>query len=359
VPIQRRRAGRALLILAVLLIVLLLLLLPPTQDLFRKYLLDPFSPQYPQEVEMELKRTLTLEANGGLVTQYRFDLPRPVSLLEDGVHLQHLTMLSVSPPYDELWENGTYDTMVWQGEDLDGQVTVTVTQRVKQTLYRWDLDEGTVLDREDLPQDLLDRYPGDEWKIIVDDPVISGLREQIVGQETNVYLIARSIYQWMLQNVEYPNLIVSGAPKSSLETYEDREGDCDDQAILFCALARSAGVPAWLQMGAIYDRNTGEVGGHGWVQMYMPTEDGGTNVTIDIVNKRFLVWMPNLFCEYTDDGQPDGLRDFYYPMLVYYDPATYGPGASPQFSEGWEVVFYEEGHDKVTLTVVMAARVEF
>ncbi|MCG7841122.1 MAG: transglutaminase domain-containing protein [Methanomassiliicoccales archaeon] len=355
---SHRKTGKALLVLAVVLIVIFLLLLPPTQDLFRKYLLDPFSSQYPEEVEMELRRTMILDANGGHVTQYRFDLPRPASISDNGTYLQQVTSLNISPQYDELWDNGTYRTMVWEGDDLYGQISIVVTQSVRQTLQQWDLDEDTVLDKGDIPQDLQDRYLHEEWQIIIDDPIISELSHQIVGDEDNVYVIARSIYDWMVENVEYPNQIISGEPKSSLQTNEDRRGDCDDQSILFCALARSAGVPAWLQLGALYDRSTGEMGGHGWVQMFMPTEDGGVNVTIDIVNKDFLVWMPNLFCEYTDNGEPDGLRDYYHMISVFYDASTYGPGETPEFSESWEVLSYQESDDKVTLSVEMMAKVE-
>jgi transglutaminase-like putative cysteine protease len=307
---------------------------------------------------MELRRTMTLDANGGQITRYSIDLPRPVSIWSDGVYLQHIDKFEVTPLYDQLWQNGTYDTMLWEGEDLYGTVTVTITQTVTQTLHRWDLDENTVLGAEEVPQVLIDRYLDDEWQIIVDHPTITALRQQIVGDETNVYLIARSIYDWMLDNVEYPNQIISGIPKSSLETFADREGDCDDQSILFCALARSAGVPAWLQLGAIYDRSTEKMGGHGWVQMFMPTAEGGMNVTIDIVNKDFLVWMPNLFCEYTDTGDAEDLREFYQIISIYYDPSTYGGGEMPEFVEGWDVLSYQESAEKVSLTVQIMTRTE-
>jgi hypothetical protein len=117
---RSRKAGKTLLVVAVIMVVVLLLLLPPTQDLLRKFLVDPFSPQYPEEVQMEIVRTLTLDANGGQVISYSIDLPRPVSIVENGNYLQKVDRLSVSPPYDELWDNGTYDTMVWEGDDLYG-----------------------------------------------------------------------------------------------------------------------------------------------------------------------------------------------------------------------------------------------
>ncbi|HNU36272.1 MAG TPA: transglutaminase-like domain-containing protein, partial [Methanomassiliicoccales archaeon] len=284
---RSRKVGKTLVVVAVILVVVLLLLLPPTQDLLRKYLVDPFSPQYPEEVHMEFLRTLTLDAHGSQVISYSVDLPKPMDIMDDGTYLQKVDRISVSPPYDELWDNDTYDTMVWEGENLYGTFTLMVTIEVTQTIHVWDFDEGSVLDKDEVPQPYQDRYLDDEWQMIVNDPEIEALQEEIVGDETNVYLIAKAIYDWIDGNVDYHIWSGHDGPLSSLETLEELKGDCDDQSILFCALARAAGVPAWLQLGAVYDRSNENMGGHAWVQMFMPTEDGGTNVTIDLVNDNF------------------------------------------------------------------------
>jgi len=351
---ERRGIGKTLVVLAVIIIVVLLLLLPPTQDMLKNLFVDPFSPQYPEQVQMTVTRTVTLDANGGHVTKYTIDVPVAEDTTAGSVKLQDVSAPQVSPSYDELWDNGTYDTMVWTGTDLYGTVTVTVTQDVTQTLYQWDLDENNVLGLTDIPNAIRTAYLGDEWNIIVSDPAITSLSEQIVGDETNVYLIARAIYDWMISNVDYPSVIVSGEPKNSTTTLNDRVGDCDDQSMLFCALVRAAGVPAWLQLGAIYDPDSGTMGGHGWVQMYMPTEDGGEYVTIDIVNEDFLVWMPNLFCEYTDNGNASSLKSYYSTISIYYDPAQ----PKPEYSEGWTVTDYQESEEMVTLDAIVATREE-
>ncbi|MHC1681208.1 MAG: transglutaminase family protein [Methanomassiliicoccales archaeon] len=348
-----RKVGRTLLVVAVILVVVLLLLLPPTQDLLRKFLVDPFSTQYPEEVQMEIVRTLTLDANGGEISSYTVDLPVPKSIVEDGAHLQKLDRLTVSPLYDLILDNGTHETMVWEGDELYGTFTLTMTIEVTQRLHVWELDEGIVLDKDEMPQYYQDSYLGDQWKIIVNDPEIEALREDIVGNETNVFLIAKAIYDWVDENVDYYIWTGTDGPLSSLETLEELKGDCDDQSILFCALARSAGVPAWLQLGAVYSYNGGEMGGHAWVQMFMPTEEGGTNVTIDIVNDKFLVWMPNLFCEYTDNGDADDLFNAYHHVR-YSIPISTPDNMMPVYDEHWDVVSYEESEEKVTLELVMA-----
>lgn len=303
---------------------------------------------------MEFVRTLTLDANGGEISSYTIDLPKPISILDDGAYLQKVDRLSVSPHYDGLWDNGTYDTMVWQGQDITGTFTLTMTMEVTQRLQVWDLDEGTVLNKEDVPQFYLDTYLGDEWRIIVGDPQIEALREDIVGNETNVYLIAKAIYDWIDDNVDYHIWTGTDGPLSSLQTLDVLKGDCDDQSILFCALARSAGVPAWLQLGSVYSPGDDEMGGHAWVQMFMPTEDGGTNVTIDIVNDRFLVWMPTLFCEYTDNGIANDLEGAYHHVYLTYPNNS----PAPDVEEGWEMISYEESGEKVVLGTLMT-REEF
>ncbi|MCX6650362.1 MAG: transglutaminase domain-containing protein [Methanomassiliicoccales archaeon] len=355
---NKRRAGKALLVVAVLLIVVFLLLLPPTQDLLRKYLVDPFSTQYPEGVEMEVSLTMTIDANGGHITSYRLDLPLPVDQFSDGVRQQDVTSIITAPHYDQLLDAGGANMMVWEGDDLYSERTITFTVNLTQTLHAWDLDEDTVMDKDEISLATRDRYLSDEWKIVVNDPAIADLRQDVVGNETNVYLIARSIYDWIVNNVDYPEQTTNDIPKSSLQTLNDLEGDCDDQSILFCALARSAGVPAWIQLGAIYDRSAGTMGGHGWVQMCMPTDEGDVNVTIDIVNRNFLVWMPNLFCEYTDDGNGTALEDFYHPISITYDPSSYAPGETPQFISSWEVLSYKESDEKVTLSTPLMTRVE-
>jgi hypothetical protein len=82
------------------------------------------------------------------------------------------------------------------------------------------------------------------------------------------------------------------------------------------------------------------------------------NVTIDIVNKDFLVWMPNLFCEYTDTGNEGDLSDFYHVISVYYDPSSYDGGEMLKYAEDWDVVSYQESEEKVTLSAGLMVRVE-
>ncbi len=106
------------------------------------------------------------------------------------------------------------------------------------------------------------RYTGSEPWIEVTDAIVARAGE-IVGDETNPYVKAKMIFDWVVNNVryEFPDLDSRGAAKA----YPRRTGDCGEFSVLYCALCRAAGVPArtvtakWL---------TG--GGHQWAEVFIP-----------------------------------------------------------------------------------------
>jgi transglutaminase-like putative cysteine protease len=76
------------------------------------------------------------------------------------------------------------------------------------------------------------------------DEHIRALGARICGRERNPYLKARLIYEWLLKE---GNILASGgeeAPAGALEALELKRADPYSAVLLFCSLARSAGVPA-------------------------------------------------------------------------------------------------------------------
>ena len=87
--------------------------------------------------------------------------------------------------------------------------------------------------------------------------------------------------------------------------------------MLFSSLARAAGIPAWLEFGALYDRNADVWGGHAWVKAYVPLKSGGGGaVCIDVVNREFFVRPCNRFADWECDGNGTHMED-YYNTLSY------------------------------------------
>ena len=222
---------------------------------------------------------------------------------------------------------------------------MTLSYQVRETTRVWSLgqsDSGTI---GQVPVSLSSKFLGDEWKIQATDPAIVALSKQINGNEKNVYTILKSTYDWVTKNIAYPGSPQEGDPQSSVETLQSRVGDCDDQSNLYLGLIRAAGVPGWLQLGALYDPSTGDLEGHAWVQTYIPYQNGGgVYVNIDLVNNNFLVWKPSLFCDYTDNGNATDLKNYYYTFTYKYN------GAPPTFTDSFSVISYHESSNRVTLS---------
>lgn len=337
-------------VIAVIIIVALLLINPSVQGVLKNIITSPFTPRYPEEATFSLERTLTVSANGGEVIGYSFDIPEPMNISQNGYQIQTINSVQyepeveVSTKYGQKWVN-------WTGGDLEGnqERVMTATYVVNAKTHIWTIDASSSGTVDDIPSDLKQQYLHDEWKINMTDPAIVSLSNQIVGEETDVYTILRGIYDWTVANIRYPSVALGGEPQSAVETLQSGVGDCDDQSILFCSLARAAGVPAWLQLGALYVNIDDSWGGHGWIQTFIPLNGSeGEKVVIDTVNKDFLVWRPNRFVEFTDDGVASHLTDYYYTYTVTYDSSTYTGGRAPKYSESYTALFYDASDRKVS-----------
>lgn len=103
---------------------------------------------------------------------------------------------------------------------------------------------------------------------IVFSDKIKKLSEQIVGNETNPYLIAKKIFIWISTNIPW-----AGAREySTIENISDycltrKHGDCGIKTLLFMTLCRYNGIPAKWQSGWML--HPGEVNLHDWCEIYL------------------------------------------------------------------------------------------
>ncbi|AKI96516.1 transglutaminase-like domain-containing protein [Kosmotoga pacifica] len=103
---------------------------------------------------------------------------------------------------------------------------------------------------------------------IVFTPYLKNLTEEIVGNETNPYLKAKKIYDWITHNVRYsfmhPYALYENIP---MFVASNLRGDCGAQASLFITLCRIAGVPARWQSG--WYANPFFASPHDWTMFYV------------------------------------------------------------------------------------------
>ena len=329
--------------------------MPTTQDLLRKTFISPFQESFPENADITFERTFTVSANGGQITNFIVQSVQPQNISQEGVNLQQVESFTTVPSTVERVPLGSATGLIWNGGQLTGQnqYTITMNYQIKETTRIWSLtpgDSGTI---SQIPISLKANYLGNEWKIMATDPNITALSKQINGNEQNVYVILKNTYDWVTKNIAYPGSPSSGLPQSSLETLQSRTGDCDDQSNLFLGLVRAAGVPGWLQLGALYDTVNGHMNGHAWVQTYIPyANGGGVDVNIDLVNKNFLIWNPSFVCDYTDNGNATDLKNYYYTFTSYYDKNSYPLGVEPSFADSFSVLRYNESSNRVTVNQI-------
>jgi transglutaminase-like putative cysteine protease len=344
-------------ILLVILLVAIILVAPSVQNAIAQFLLSPFQEKTPKYVTYRMERALSVDANGGKVESFTLDIPLPRHSQGDGYSLQQVLSVTASPHGDQVLKYGN-EWMQWDHGSLVGTQTyvVYVSYQIRVDAYKWEIDEQSAATIDDIPVSVSDSYLHDEWAtnegwmIDTTSPALTQKAQEIVGGETNVYVVLQRIYQWTIENVGYVSVDRSGIPKTSEQTLGSMVGDCDDQAMLFCSLARASGVPAWLQLGALYDKSHDDWFGHGWVQAFVPLKDGSSEiVVIDTVNHDFMRWIPNRIMEYTDDGNGDHLSDFYYSFNYYFDESTYLPGQGPMYEESYISIEHSESPETVTL----------
>ncbi|MCX5770839.1 MAG: transglutaminase-like domain-containing protein, partial [Candidatus Hydrogenedentes bacterium] len=111
----------------------------------------------------------------------------------------------------------------------------------------------------------MDEFLGSDALIQASHPRIKEMAAQIVGGETDAWRKARKIHDWVFENIE--KVPVFSIP-SALETLETREGDCNEHAVLYTALARAAGVPARVACGLLWSDELQGFYYHAWPEVW-------------------------------------------------------------------------------------------
>ncbi|EPF28587.1 hypothetical protein DWB79_07545 [Treponema medium] len=101
-----------------------------------------------------------------------------------------------------------------------------------------------------------------------DHAVIKKMCRQIVGSETNPYNKARRIYTFLTSEIKARESSIADAGRSILTALEEKNGSAYDLALLFCTLARAAGVPAVPAAGLLVDTEQKAVL-HWWAEFYI------------------------------------------------------------------------------------------
>ena len=324
----RRSAGNIASIIVVLaIIVILLLVLYTYRDAFEDgSLLDSFGPyrEYPETADFTVERVITvMPERGGSPMEYEIDIPRPKEIPEDDPWLQEERSITTTPNpniLDSKYPNYTW--WVWQDNGVYSTRSFSIKYSMHTESVVWTMESSQSGTVDDIDKWLVDKWGNktkEEWKILPAHPDIVALSNQLTAGKPTVYDKLWAIFEYLNNNFDYVTLR-SGAPKFCYQTLYDRSGDCDDQSVLLISLARAAGIPAWLEFGALYSKSENSWGGHAWTKVYIPNyEGGGYWYNIDIVNDQFLFRDAYRFSEWESDGNGSHLEDYYMSVGRNFD----------------------------------------
>ena len=110
----------------------------------------------------------------------------------------------------------------------------------------------------------LNRYVSPEPLIQSSDPRIQAQARQIIGRRRDPEQVARLLSDWVYRELDKR---VTLAMPSAVEMLRTRQGDCNEHAILFVALARAVGLPARTAAGLAYI--DGSFYYHAWSEVYL------------------------------------------------------------------------------------------
>jgi hypothetical protein len=222
----------------------------------------------------EEDRAISLFMNNTWQTVYLTERSCPINRTETDEDGNPIAILQLPKSQLEPGDNVTY-TVTYNAESNPRSIP--------------QLNEQESGNLTEIPDDVRDEYCNetDTWQ--TSNPALQETAQTIAPNETNVLSIVEELVAWIWNNIDYPPQdkpkISHEVPLYPNQTLLHKEGDCDDQAILFITLCRICGIPSFLQVGCIYGEeftmNQSSWNGtvtsvlkhmawHGWAMVYVP-----------------------------------------------------------------------------------------
>jgi transglutaminase-like putative cysteine protease len=121
----------------------------------------------------------------------------------------------------------------------------------------------------EIPAEILRDYTADGERLQVRSDLVQKTAAGIAGGETNAYWIARKIFDWVIDALEYELVGGWDVPETLIKR---GTGSCSEYAFLYIALCRAAGLPARYEAGTALrgdDVSMDDVH-HRWAEVYLP-----------------------------------------------------------------------------------------
>ncbi len=122
---------------------------------------------------------------------------------------------------------------------------------------------------DEIPAELRARYTIDGTRYRIGSPFIRKAVGEAVGDEHNAYWVARRIYEYIIERVEYEMIGGWDVPEVVLRR---GSGSCSEYTFAYIAMCRAAGLPARYQGSVVVRGDDACVDDvfHRWAEVYLP-----------------------------------------------------------------------------------------
>jgi hypothetical protein len=157
---------------------------------------------------------------------------------------------------------------------------------------------------------LYKRYTAADPQVPAGSEQVAKLARSVVAGERNPYRQARAIYEYLLTRLEP---VPPTGDRDPLRALETRKSDAYSYTVLFCALARTVGIPARQVAGYLLERGQ-NASRHYWAEFYIETV-GWIPVDLFLGEGRLRVSIP-----------PEANPRTYYFGSLDFDRVTFSKG---------------------------------
>jgi transglutaminase-like putative cysteine protease len=158
-----------------------------------------------------------------------------------------------------------------------GQVRVVTRYMVTRREVRASVDPAQTRPLTQAEKTEMARWLGPDRHVVINDEIRT-LAAQIRGDERNPVLVARKLYDWVLDNVEYwvkdPARWKASPVGSTEYCLSTRTGNCTDFHSLWTSLARASDLPTLMKYGSLFkpslDGVDRDASYHCWPEFFAP-----------------------------------------------------------------------------------------
>jgi hypothetical protein len=185
-------------------------------------------------------------------------VPQPASSAAQ----RNISLLSRNPePFVENYR----ETILFQLNNLSSRSKQSVSVSWVVDVYSQETSVKAQAIREDGDSPVKSIHIQPSPLIPADNPQIKAQAAVLIGRERNPYLKARRIYEWLISEVD---IQTGPLPGGALEALRNKKADSYMAALLFCSLAKAAGVPSLPAAGVLVDRNR-RTSRHYWAEFWI------------------------------------------------------------------------------------------